>query len=210
MAAVIDHILWATPDLEYGEKTIENITGIKTARGGSHPGRGTRNSLISLGDNVYLEIIAPDPAQSLEGNLGELLSDLPWPGIYTYAVRHNDLESRAKHAEALGLHIEGPVERHRLQPDGARLDWKLLYTHHPAFGVQIPFAIDWLETPHPSVSNPKGAILKEFHVLHPDAASLSGLYRELEISISVRGASKPGFLAVLETPKGEVVLQNPG
>jgi hypothetical protein len=58
----LDHILRAAPDLGAGEKIIETLTGIAPARGGVHPGLGTRNSLMNLDSGIYFEIISPDPA----------------------------------------------------------------------------------------------------------------------------------------------------
>jgi hypothetical protein len=59
----IDHVILGINDLERGVREFESKTGVAPKRGGEHPGRGTQNALVSLGDGRYLEILAPAATQ---------------------------------------------------------------------------------------------------------------------------------------------------
>jgi hypothetical protein len=60
---LIDHLVYATPDLDLGIEKIEWLFGVRATLGGQHPGAGTRNALVSLGLGTHLEIVGPDRTQ---------------------------------------------------------------------------------------------------------------------------------------------------
>lgn len=205
MDTELDHILWAAPDLDQGSALMESLVGVAPGRGGSHPDIGTRNSLLSLGD-TYLEILAPDPAQALDGTRGAAIAVRAEPGLIMFAMRTRDLAAYAAAAGRAGVRAIGPVEMSRTRPDGVHLAWACLYMDHPVFGEMVPFAIDWQSSPHPAATTPPGCRLLELVALHPRAPELAEIYRIMGIPVEVRRAAKPGFLATLETPNGKVVL----
>lgn len=202
----LDHVLWAAPDLEPATELLAGVLGVKPACGGSHPGFGSRNQLLSLGDNLFFEVIAPDPAQSDFGRRAAEIADLAKPEMHTFCIAAADLAVMEKKAEAIGIPVKQPVAMSRTRSDGVKLEWRILYFDAPEWGGALPFVIDWQGSPHPAGNSPKGCRLKSFTVLHPRARELRDIYNAIGIDVDTAAAPLPGFLLRLDTPNGEVVL----
>ncbi|MEC7554559.1 MAG: VOC family protein, partial [Pseudomonadota bacterium] len=121
----LDHLMYAVPDLELGMQQIHELTGIKPVMGGSHPGVGTRNALLSFSADQYLEIIAPDLEQDLAGTTGELLALNPNSGLRAWAVASDDLAAIRDMATQQSVTAREIVDMARTTPDGMALAWKL-------------------------------------------------------------------------------------
>ncbi len=202
----VDHILWAVPDLEEGARQFAEISGVVPAGGGSHTGFGTRNTLASLGDRLYFEIISVDPAQANFKARANRIAQLVAPEMHTFGVRGSDLEGYRDTARGLGLSASDPVAMSRLRADGVLIRWRAIYVFDEHWGDMVPFLIDWMDSEHPWKTTPKGCSVKEFAAFHPQADALATIYRALNISLPVVRSTRPGFLLRLETPLGEVIL----
>ncbi len=116
---MLDHILFGCSDLDRGIAFVEQHTGVRAAIGGVHPGRGTRNALLSLGERRYLEIIAPDPQQSgVTDPLSLQLRGLESPRLVGWAAHVHDIESFTRKLGQAGVKIAGPFAGSRKRPDG--------------------------------------------------------------------------------------------
>lgn len=206
MALTLDHILMGAPGLQAATDGFAELSGVCPAGGGSHPGFGTWNQLLSLDEELFFEIIAPDPAQNEKGRRASGLMDLAVPIMLTFSLRSGDLAGVAAAARVAGLSTLDPVAMGRVRADGVRLAWEILYFDAPEWGSSLPFVIDWKGSPHPAETAPGGCTLLEFTVLHPKAAELRALYGQLGIDVPVRAAMSPGYILRLDTPNGEVIL----
>ena len=207
--SAVDHLLLGIGDLDHGLTRVRQMTGVKPAMGGSHPGVGTRNALLSLGGRRYLEIIAPDPAQT-EFKFRIDLRNLSAPRVITWAAATNDVEAVAARAREGGFEIFGPQAGSRARPDGKVLRWKTLAvkTDLAADGVDpIPFFIEWsADSPHPSLDSPAGCELRAFEIDHPDPQGVRNALARLGIEADVKSRERARLVATLRTLKGTLKL----
>jgi len=205
----LDHVIWAVPDLEEGAKLYEELSGVTPAVGGAHPGRGTRNNLVSAGEGTYFEIIAPDPAQAPFDPVKEpvkafagKIANLETPEVDMFAFSSKDLAKVAERGRKLGLTVVGPTEGSRKMPDGFVLKWTHVDFLGHDFGQFIPFAINWGDMPHPSSTSPKGAVIEKITIEHPRHEELAQIYKSLGVPAEVIYGEIPVIIVRMKSTKG--------
>ena len=205
----LDHVLLGAADLEGAVAWFEERTGVRAAIGGSHPGMGTRNALASLGGHRYLEIIAPDPAQTAF-NFHIDLRTLGTPRIVTWAASTRNVDAVAHAARRAGLQVFGPRDGSRARPDGTLLRWRtvgVLATLGTPAVDPVPFFIQWApDTAHPSADAPGGCRLSGLQFDHPGPGRLREALAAVGIEGVVQQAPAPAIRATMDTPKGRVEL----
>jgi catechol 2,3-dioxygenase-like lactoylglutathione lyase family enzyme len=207
---MLDHLLLGCSDLEQGTAFVEKHTGVRPAIGGVHPGRGTRNALLSLGRLHYLEVIAPDPAQTgtptTRAASPSMLRRLAAPVLVDWAVHSEDIAAIAERWRKAGVAFEGPTPGSRTRPDGKMLHWQTLNLANDRNGL-LPFFIQWgVDTVHPSVDAPEGCRLKSFSAVSPDSSALSAEFQKLGIDVQVEAGNAPHLRARIVGPGGTLQL----
>ncbi len=211
----VDHLIYVVPDLEAALPAVEAELGVRPVLGGRHPEWGTRNALLSLGSEVYLEVVAADPTAGMEGRRDAGPATLfgvdrvTGPRLATWCARGEALEARAAAAREEGLDVGDLLEGGRERPDGSRVTWRISDPRREREGGVLPFLIAWGATPHPAYGLPGGAadglLLRSLTVEHPDPERVRRWMAALGLTVAVAAGPAPALVAILETPRGEVV-----
>lgn len=204
----LDHLTIAAPSLTEGVRVVEAALGVTIPFGTSHIEMGTHNHRLRIGPDVYLEVIAADPAGQpqhrrwFDLDEAEALQDRWHQGI---RLRHwavapdpggtpsGDPTSR------FGPTIQVGAARFSLQPDEdstTRSAW--------------PCLIDRRGIPSPVERMPDlGVALLEFALEHPHPNEIARLYESLAIRGApvVRKGNTPRYVATLRTPIGLRILR---
>jgi hypothetical protein len=199
----LDHLILAGPDLDRLVDEVAAATGVRAQPGGRHLGQGTRNALLGLGGERYLELLAPDP----EGTGGAFLASiahLDAPELHGWCARAGDADAVAARVEAVGARPRR-LAMSRRRPDGVTLRWELVFVDGHPFGGLVPFFIDWRGSPHPSPGLPAGLACEGLRLAHPDAIGLRALLDGLgglPEGVSVAGGVEAALRASWRGPRG--------
>jgi len=203
----VDHLLLGVANRDAGVRWVEERTGVRAVIGGSHPGIGTHNALLSLGGRQYLEIIALDPDQTQVADRYQILKTLEAPRLITWAAVSDDIDATATQWRAAALDVVGPKPGGRQRPDGTMMRWATLDVTTD-LAIVIPFLIAWERgMTHPAADSPPGCRLETLTFAHPQPARVRDTLARMGIDAIVDAAPDAALIARLQTPRGELELR---
>lgn len=122
-------------------------------------GLGTHNALLSIGNSIYLEILAPDPSLPTPERGRWLAASYDSSALATWVLRTEEIEKLQASAWQQGVQI-GEVEAgQRAKADGRMLSWKLTDPYALPLGGAVPFLINWGPSKHPATVAPRAVKL---------------------------------------------------
>lgn len=164
----VDHVSYAAEQdgvRETADRLAEQL-GVRAVNGGVHPSFGTRNVILPMAHERYVEVVEPlDHPACDKAAFGKAvkLACAAGGGWMGWVVRVEDIapvETRLQR-EAM--------EGHRVFPDGRRLEWRQLGVNGLLNDAQLPFFVEF--------SNPE---------LHPSRAV------EVEPDVNISGLTIAG------------------
>ena len=208
-ALTVDHLVYVTADVDATSDQLGARLGVRPAGGGSHVGRGTRNTLRSLGADVYLEVLGPDPDQEVQPPASRFPQQ---PLLRTWAVKAPEIEVAVSTARSRGYDPGAVNAMSRARPDGVLLEWRLTSGAGGGLGIDgsvglVPFLIDWGDTEHPALSTPTGCSLTSLRGEHPNAPAVTPSLAALGVELELGVGDAPALIATIETPNGVVELR---
>lgn len=203
----IDHLVYASADLQRGADEIESLLGVRPVPGGHHPQYGTHNALMSLGPGVYLEIIARDP--QLPAPRRGALVDFPSNAesrLVTWVYRTEDIQDSVSAAAQAAIDLGSVESGSRTKPDGSKISWQLTDPYAMPMDGAVPFLINWGNAIHPSLVVPSGGQLVEVLIEHPEPDRVREAIAALGAGITVIESDDYRLSAKVATDDGGLVI----
>jgi catechol 2,3-dioxygenase-like lactoylglutathione lyase family enzyme len=208
--AGVDHVMLGIRDLEEGIRLFEERTGVRPVAGGNHPGRSTRNALVSLGPRFYVEIIAPQASAKRDAPDAAGLFGLTTLTPLGWAVGVSDVEGARLRLIAAGFEVSPGRPGSRAKPDGSTLEWITFGVTRPQL-PGVPFFIRWGDrVTHPSQDSPSGCRMKALSITSPAAGEVRRVLSTLAVvEVPVEQGDHGGLALTLACPRGAVRFSTP-
>lgn len=210
----LDHIVIGAETLEQGVSYIEKMLGVTVPKGGDHLIMGTHNCLMSLGENLYFEIIAVNPDNEPPSRPRWFGLDHPvvqqqlkeQPRLLTWVVNVPDI------SQLEGINCFGEI----LTMTRGDLQWMVTVPRDgsiPGRGF-LPHVIQWKTDLHPSCNMPHlGCSLVKLNIFHQYSRrftnNLESISADRLVNIHpIDSHELPYMAAHIKTPDGDVKILN--
>jgi len=205
----IDHAIYAVRDLDAAATRFAEELGLTSVPGGRHPGWGTVNRIVPLGDG-YIELLAVVDADEAAGSAfgrAALAAIAAGDRLSGWVVATDDLDEVAAR---LGLDI---ASASRTRPDGETIKWRLAGVERLRESSAYPFFIQWDVPPelHPGAApvrheaRPRRIARVE---VCADGGDLRDWLGEHDLPVHVtQGVASSISAVMIDTADGEVVLR---
>ena len=216
MQTRLDHLVVGAADLAQGAAYVKETLGVDIPYGGVHDKMGTHNHLMQLDGNVFLEVIAINPAIAPPGRPRWYRLDDPFirqriaaqPSLLTWVVNTNRIDAAMRQA-AFSFDQAEQISRGGLSwYFGLPQDGRLLA------GGMLPYLIEWQTTAHPSRGMADlGCRLAGLEIHHPYPSWVRSILESIEAAelAKIRALPRdnvPYLTATIHTPKGLKVLRS--
>ncbi len=209
----VDHVVYAAEHdgVFATAERLAKLIGVTPVDGGVHPRFGTRNVILPLAHERYVEVVEvlehPAADKAPFGQVVRARSEAGggWLG---WVVCVDDIHEQE---DRLGREA---VEGNRHRPDGVELRWKQIGVKGLQADPQLPFFIEWEPgAPHPSADADTEVTIESLQIAgDPDRVrEWLGLPVDYTSSVIefvfVAPHGTPGLMSVtFETPHGEVTV----
>ena len=209
----VDHVSYAAEHdgLRATAERLSELIGVPPVDGGVHPRFGTRNVILPLANDNYLEVVevldhpASDKAPFGQAVRARSEAGGGWLGWVVAVDDIRPAEARLGREAVAG-------NRHR--PDGVELRWRQLGVKGLISDPQLPFFVQWEDmTLHPSVGAGTSVTIDSLQIAGDPARVREwlGLPADFEPNgidfTFVAPHGTPGLLSVtFETPEGKVTI----
>ncbi len=183
------------------------LLGVAPIFGGIHLTFGTKNALINLGNQTYLELLATD----IEN---KRIAPPRWMGvdvltkdqITRWALKSNTLNTDGALLKKYHKHMGNIRSGSRNISDALQLQWQLTMPLPKPEVEILPFFLDWnFSEKHPTELLPDmGCELLDFYATHPNPKSFEAVFKKIQFPIKIQKSDTIRLKARIKTPNGIV------
>jgi len=205
----IDHIVYCVPNLEEAIIHFKNKLGVNATIGGKHSLKGTKNALIHLGEQCYLELLAID-----DHNHG--VSPPRWmgidlvkkPQITRWAIQSDHLIDDQKIVQTYNPLMGIIEEGQRRTPDNILLKWQMTLPLAEPEVELIPFLLNWENSAHHPTDKMEVKCSLQFIKFYgkENLENTKRCFQDLSIDYKIHYSKETKITATIEGPKGIVQI----